>query len=92
MQSSVVIVRATVNVDSLRAGDEGEVELTPRIQALVDRGYLAILGHVPQDQVQPEQFEAAPQPPAAAPARARKRVRPTAQEVDSADSEGVAAA
>lgn len=42
----VVYVRVCVNVDSLRRGYEGEVELTPRIQKLVGAGYLQILGHV----------------------------------------------
>ena len=42
----VVYVRVVVNVDSLRRGYEGEVELTPRIQQLVKAGYLQILGHV----------------------------------------------
>jgi hypothetical protein len=42
----VVYVRVVVNVDSLRKGFEGEVELTPRIQKLVTAGYLQILGHV----------------------------------------------
>lgn len=42
----VVYVRVCVNVDSLRIGYEGEVELTPRIQKLVSAGYLQILGHV----------------------------------------------
>jgi hypothetical protein len=42
----VVRVRVSVNVDSLRRGWEGEVELTPRIQTLVRAGYLTILGHV----------------------------------------------
>jgi hypothetical protein len=42
----VVYVRVMVNVDSLRKGFEGEVELTPRIQKLITAGYLQILGHV----------------------------------------------
>lgn len=42
----LVYVRVCVNVDSLRIGYEGEVELTPRIQQLVRSGYLKILGHV----------------------------------------------
>ena len=42
----VVYVRVVVNVDSLRKGFEGEVELTPRIQRLISSGYLQILGHV----------------------------------------------
>lgn len=42
----VVHVRVCVNVDSLRIGYEGEVELTPRIQRLIQSGYLQILGHV----------------------------------------------
>ena len=53
---AVVYVRVVVNVDSLRRGYEGEVELTPRIRQLVKAGYLQILGHV---WVLPE-----PQPPA----------------------------
>jgi hypothetical protein len=42
----LVYVRVCVNVDSLRIGYEGEVELAPRIQKLVAAGYLQILGHV----------------------------------------------
>lgn len=41
-----VRVRVEVNIDSLRRGWEGDVELTPRIQALLNRGYLRLLGHV----------------------------------------------
>lgn len=53
----VVYVRVCVNVDSLRIGYEGEVELTPRIQKLVSAGYLQILGHVwvpPEPQPEPQ--------------------------------------
>lgn len=57
----VVLVRVTVNVDSLRRGWEGEVELTPRIQTLVRSGYLQILGHV---WTPPEPAPDAPEPPA----------------------------
>jgi hypothetical protein len=56
----MVYVRVCVNVDSLRIGYEGDVELTPRIQKLVSAGYLQILGHV---WVPPE-----PEPPTMAPA------------------------
>lgn len=42
----VALVRATVNVDSLRAGMEAEVELTPRINSLLASGYLKLIGHV----------------------------------------------
>ena len=56
----VVYVRVVVNVDSLRKGFEGEVELTPRIQRLVTAGYLQILGHV---WVPPEPAPTAPVAP-----------------------------
>ncbi len=42
----VVYVRVAVNVNSLRRGEEGEVELTPTIQQLINAGYLQIIGHV----------------------------------------------
>jgi len=54
----IVYVRAMVNVNHLRRGDEGEVELTPTVERLVRSGYLEILGHVLRD----------PQPPVAEPA------------------------
>ncbi len=46
LENETVLVRVVVNVDNLRRGYEGEVELTPRIQALVAAGYLQILGHL----------------------------------------------
>lgn len=45
-EAPTVSVRVMVNVDNLRRGEEGEVELTPRIQQLVRAGYVKILGHV----------------------------------------------
>lgn len=42
----VVRVRVARNVDNLRQGDEGDVELTPRIDKLIAGGYLLLLGHV----------------------------------------------
>ena len=70
----VVRVRVTVNVDSLRRGWEGEVELTPRIQTLVRAGYLTILGHVwspPAAPVEPP----TPPPMAEVPLANRSRTR-----------------
>lgn len=67
----VVEVRVMVNVDGLRRGEEGEVELTPRIQQLVRSGYMRILGHV-----LPGAPEPAPPATVANPARTRaKRAR-----------------
>lgn len=42
----VVYVRVMVNVDGLRVGEEGEVELSPRIEKMIKSGYLQIIGHV----------------------------------------------
>jgi hypothetical protein len=42
----VVYVRVAVNVDGLRVGEEGEVELSPRIEKMIKSGYLQIIGHV----------------------------------------------
>lgn len=42
----VVFVRVMVNVEGLRVGEEAEVEVNPRIQKMIDSGYLQILGHV----------------------------------------------
>lgn len=42
----LVRVLVVVNVDSLRRGWVGEVELDGRIELLVRRGYLRVLGHV----------------------------------------------
>lgn len=42
----VVYVRVLVNVDGLRVGEEGEVELSPRIEKMIKSGYLQIIGHV----------------------------------------------
>lgn len=72
----VVEVEVLVNVDSLRRGERGEVELTSRIQQLVHSGYMRILGHV---QTAPAPAVVAAEPPAASVAsptrtRARKAV------------------
>lgn len=66
----LVLVRVGVNVDNLRAGDEGEVELTPRIQGLISAGYVQILGHIPQPPLTPSVLPPEPTPhPVAAPRR-----------------------
>jgi len=93
-----------VNIDSMRRGQVGQVELSPRIQALIDRGYLKLLGHVhvPAVEVLPVAPEA-PEP-SAPPKTPAKRVRPSRakrdatatppeamapiQEADSGDSSG----
>ena len=86
----VVYVRVVVNVDSLRKGFEGEVELTPRIQKLVTAGYLQILGHV---WTPPEPEPVAPVVPApvepvrlASPTRTRVPAKKAAGDGASADS------
>jgi hypothetical protein len=60
----VVLVRAEVNVDRLRKGDELEVELTPRTRKMISAGYLRILGHL-----SPPPVAAAPAPTPAEPVR-----------------------
>lgn len=86
-----------VNVDSMRRGQVGRVELTPRIQSLVDRGYLKIRGHVdvPAVEVFPEALEA-PETPVptetpvrrARPSRAKRDATTTPPEASSGDSAG----
>lgn len=89
----LVRVLVMVNVDSLRRGWTGEVELDGRIELLVRRGYLRVLGHV---DVVPEPAPAVlvAEPPidtpqvVQAPRRARKMAeRP--KEADGGDSAGV---
>lgn len=104
MDEPLVEVEVVVNVDSMRRGQVGQVELSPRIQALIDRGYLKLLGHVhvPAVEVFPVALEA-PEPPTPTKTPA-KRVRPSrakpdataippeamapVQEVDSGNSPG----
>lgn len=45
----VVDVEVMVNHEQLRRGDRGEVELTGRAQAMIDKGYLHVHGVVRQD-------------------------------------------
>lgn len=80
----VVYVRVCVNVDNLRIGYEGDVELTPRIQKLVNAGYIQILGHVwvPPE---PEPVAAAPVEPVALASPTRTRVRKAARDGAGAD-------
>ena len=82
----VVYVRVCVNVDSLRIGYEGEVELTPRIQKLVSAGYIQILGHA---WVPPEPAPVAPA--AAAPATVASPTRTRIQR-KAATGDGAASA
>lgn len=57
----LVDVEVMVNVDSMRRGQVGQVELSPRIQALVDRGYLKILGHAaPAPEAPPSSVKLSP--------------------------------
>ncbi len=84
----VVRVRVLVNVESLRKGWEGEVELSPRIQRFVDSGYLQIIGHVWEPLAEP-----VPHPHAsrletvtvANPARSRAPIREASDGAESAD-------
>lgn len=96
----LVEVRVLVNVDGLRRGQVGQVELTPRIQLLADRGYLRILGHVnvvPVAPVVPEP-PAPTETPAARPRPSRAKRKPSAvlpdepQEAPGGDSTGDAGA
>lgn len=66
-----------VNVDSMRRGQIGQVELSPRIQALLDAGYLRLRGHVdapiikaPPAVLEQAETAAPTEPP-------KKRVRPS---------------
>lgn len=70
----VVRVRVARNVDNLRAGDEGDVELTPRIEKLIAGGYLVLLGHVTLPPGAPDVPESVADPAPAPRARSRKKV------------------
>lgn len=93
----LVEIKVLVNVDSMRRGQVGQVELTPRIQGLVNRGYLQILGHVhtPEAEVFPVAPEL-PEPVAlveapakrSRPSRAKRDPLPTPSEDGSGDSAG----
>lgn len=43
------LVEVVVSHDLLVAGEQGEVELTPRVRSLLERGYLRLLGNVRAD-------------------------------------------
>lgn len=78
----VVYVRVMVNVEGLRVGEEAEVELEPRIQRMIDSGYLKILGHVYSPPPPP------PPPPVAnlaSPTRVRAMRKDAANGAESAD-------
>lgn len=83
-------VRVLVNVDSLRIGMEGEVELTPRIQSLLASGYLRLVGHVMRPVAPP--LAPVPEPLAvadpAAPPAPTKAPRKKKAVADDASSEG----
>lgn len=86
-----------VNVDSMRRGQVGRVELTSRIQSLADRGYLKIRGHVdvPAVKVPPVAPEA-PETPTptetpvrrSRPSRAKREATTTPPEGSNGDSAG----
>jgi len=93
----LVRVEVMVNVDSMRRGQVGEVELTPRIQSLASRGYLKIHGHVNAAAVEvlpvaPEAPEPAalPETPArrSRPSRAKPKPTATPPEASDGDSPG----
>lgn len=87
----LVQVEVLVNVEGLRRGWVGQVELTPRIEMLADRGYLRILGHVNTAPVAPPAVLEPPAPielPPAAPkrSRAKRDATTTLPEADDGDS------
>jgi hypothetical protein len=93
----LVEVEVMVNVDSMRRGQVGRVELTPRIQSLADRGYLKIRGHVATPAI--EVFSAPPEAPEthapveaparrSRPSRAKREATTTPPEASSGDSAG----
>jgi hypothetical protein len=69
----VVRVRVARNVDNLRAGYEGDVELTPRIDKLIAGGYLLLLGHVTLPLTAASAPDPVDDPAAQAPAKPRKK-------------------
>ncbi len=78
MDEPLVTVEVMVNVEGLRRGWVGQVELTPRIGLLVSRGYLRVLGHVETAVVIPPPPVASETPEAAAPTELpTKRSRPS---------------
>lgn len=93
----LVRVEVMVNFDSLRKGQVGEVELNGRIEMLIRRGYLKLLGHVdvPAVEVFPVAPEV-PEPPAPTeapakrirPSRAKTKVAATPEENSDGDSPG----
>jgi hypothetical protein len=70
-----------VNVEGLRVGEEAEVELEPRIQKMIDSGYLRILGHVYVPPPSP-----VPVPPVAALASPTRVRAPRKEVADGAES------
>ena len=70
----VVYVRVMVNVDGLRVGEEGEVELSPRIEKMIRSGYLQIVGHV-LPPAAPLWLDPEPAPPVAEPVANPGRTR-----------------
>jgi hypothetical protein len=76
----VVLVRVEVNVDSMRRGDEREVELTPRTRKMISAGYLRILGHVSLPPVLAPAVPAPPPEPIKLASPRRTRVAAKAQE------------
>lgn len=95
----MVRVRVEVNIDSLRRGWEGNVELTPRIQGLLNRGYLRLLGHVAPPTPPPVAVVApappAPpetpvEPPSVSPVKRRPSAAPRRKAASDGDSPGAA--
>lgn len=75
----LVEVEVLVNVEGLRRGWRGQVELSPRIEMLVGRGYLRITGHA---DASPVALPVAPGPtpisvPESAPRRSRAKGKAT---------------
>ena len=93
----LVRVEVTVNFDSLRKGQVGEVELNGRIEMLIRRGYLKLLGHVdvPATEVLPVAL-GTPEPAAptetpakrSRPSRAKTKATATPAESSDGDSPG----
>lgn len=76
----LVRVEVRVSFDGVRRGWIGEVELGPRIQMLIDRGYLRLLGHAdPASEAPPTAPETAtpPEMPPARPRASRSKRKPT---------------
>ena len=85
----LVEIQVMVNVDSMRRGQVGEVELSARIQSLVDRGYLRILGHVEVPFVAPEPLAqpTPPEPPARRSRPSRAKTKPSETPPEDADGD-----